>query len=267
MLVCVSAAADLKALRADARAAKIQAQQYAQFGDDRYLKEAAAFARAAQTSFVPPADGLRGLSEIQLKTALASASALGDAMLWLYAVSGDRSYLALSEKAAAVIVEYLPAPAQDRSTESGQPVLDVEAAKYLNLLARYTGRDLYRETAERVLRAITHSPSLPAASVEAQCSAAHAQLHCEPLHVTVVGHKDDPAAAALFRQALRYPSNYKRTEWWDKREGPMPNPDVAYPDLGRAAAFVCTNHRCSLPIFVPEKLPEVIKKLSEGAHQ
>jgi hypothetical protein len=47
---------------------------------------------------------------------------------------------------------------------------------------------------------------------------------------------------------------YKRVEWWDRSEGPLPNPDVAYPELGRAAAFVCAEGRCSRPLFSVEDL-------------
>ena len=83
-----------------------------------------------------------------------------------------------------------------------------------------------------------------------------------PLHLTVVGPKDDPAAQALFQSALRYPASYKRLEWWDVREGVLPNPDVQYPRLKTAAAFVCTQRVCSPPIFKPEDLQAKIDKLS-----
>jgi hypothetical protein len=54
-----------------------------------------------------------------------------------------------------------------------------------------------------------------------------------PLHLTVVGPKDDPAARALFEAALQYPSFYKRLEWRDTREGKLLNPDVQYPSVPR----------------------------------
>ena len=47
----------------------------------------------------------------------------------------------------------------------------------------------------------------------------------------------------------QYPSFYKRLEWWDTREGKLPNPDVQYPSVPRAAAYVCTERTCSAPIF------------------
>ena len=49
-----------------------------------------------------------------------------------------------------------------------------------------------------------------------------------PLHLTVVGPKDDPAARALFEAALQYPS------------------------VPRAAAYVYTERTCTAPIFKPE---------------
>src|SRR5581483_10828305 len=75
------------------------------------------------------------------------------------------------------------------------------------------------------------------------------ELALEPAHLTIVAPKGDPKAAALFKAALGFPASYRRIEWWDPREGRMPNPDVQYPQLGKAAAFVCTNNTCSLPLY------------------
>ena len=74
----------------------------------------------------------------------------------------------------------------------------------------------------------------------------------KPMASSVVGARDDPAAEALFRAALAHPATYKRVEWWDRREGPLPNADVPYPKLEKAAAFVCTDRACSAPMFTPE---------------
>jgi len=70
----------------------------------------------------------------------------------------------------------------------------------------------------------------------------------------VVGRRDDPAARALLAVALEEPVAYKRVELLDERDGPLPNPDVTYPRLPRAAAFLCTAGRCSTPAFTPEEL-------------
>ena len=88
----------------------------------------------------------------------------------------------------------------------------------------------------------------------------------DPLHITIVGAKDDAASIALFQSAIRYAAVYRRIEWWDKREGNMPNPDVRYPQLARAAAFICTDSTCSLPIFDASKIAtEVARSVRQVA--
>jgi hypothetical protein len=46
----------------------------------------------------------------------------------------------------------------------------------------------------------------------------------------------------------------------DEKEGPLPNPDVPYPTLDRAAAFVCTDRSCSAPIFEVGRIEVFIKR-------
>ena len=82
-----------------------------------------------------------------------------------------------------------------------------------------------------------------------------------PLHLTIVGPKDDPAARALFEASLQYPSFYKRLEWWDTREGRLPNPDVQYPSVPRAAAYFFTERTCSVPIFKPEEASAKVNRV------
>jgi uncharacterized protein YyaL (SSP411 family) len=89
---------------------------------------------------------------------------------------------------------------------------------------------------------------------------AERELGTPPLHLTVVGQKDDPAARSLFMAMIALPANYKRVEWWDEREGPMPNPDVQYPTFEKAAGFVCADRRCSAPIFDPAKIAAVANR-------
>ena len=90
---------------------------------------------------------------------------------------------------------------------------------------------------------------------------AEAELTTEPVHLTIVGRKDDSKAQALFATALRYPASYRRVEWWDRREAALPNRDVQYPELSGAAAFVCTNGACSLPQFDGKGLAALAERL------
>jgi uncharacterized protein len=90
------------------------------------------------------------------------------------------------------------------------------------------------------------------------------EFSSDPIHITVVGHKDDPAAQALFHAAAGYPSGYLRLEWWDTREGRLPNPDVQYPEMKNASAFICTGNTCSAPIAKPEMIRTRADRLTRG---
>jgi hypothetical protein len=72
----------------------------------------------------------------------------------------------------------------------------------------------------------------------------------------VIGSKTDPRSAALFRAALAIPTYYKRIEWADPAQGPLPNVDVTYPNLGKPAAFFCTGTACSAPAFTLDQLAQ-----------
>ena len=80
------------------------------------------------------------------------------------------------------------------------------------------------------------------------------ELGRDPLHLIVVGGKQDEAARTLFSALQRPPSWYKRIELWDRSEGALPTPDVAYPAPKHAAALVCTQNRCSLPLYKAEDI-------------
>jgi hypothetical protein len=88
------------------------------------------------------------------------------------------------------------------------------------------------------------------------------ELRNEPVHVTIVGAKDDPRSAALYRAALAYPLVSKRAEWWDKREGKLANIDVDYPDFPDGpAAFACTSTFCSYPVTEPSAIQAQLDRL------
>jgi uncharacterized protein len=218
-----------------------------------------------------PGGGFRHGSADPSGPYLGDTIAMMRAFLALYAATGEREWLAHAQAAAAFILNnfrdphgaglrtakmptdhsYTPHPERDEN---------VLVARSANLLFHYTGNVEYEQLAKDAMRYLAAKPvvdRLPASSV----LLADLELSSEPLHLTVVGHKDDPAAQNLFQGALRYSSGYKRLEWWDVREGHLPNPDVQYPVLERAAAFICSSRTCSPPIFDPELLPARVDKL------
>jgi uncharacterized protein YyaL (SSP411 family) len=87
------------------------------------------------------------------------------------------------------------------------------------------------------------------------------EVASDPLHVAVIGSKADPVARSLYTIALGAATSHKLVEWWDRREGPAPRGEDIYPDLPRAAAYVCANGACSNPMFTPEALATRLAKL------
>jgi hypothetical protein len=65
----------------------------------------------------------------------------------------------------------------------------------------------------------------------------------------------------LFKAAIGLTPLYKQTEWLDKREGKLPGADIDYPELPKAAAFVCTGNLCSAPVFDVAALNDEIEQM------
>jgi uncharacterized protein YyaL (SSP411 family) len=148
-----------------------------------------------------------------------------------------------------------------------QPEFDENVAlvRFANLLARSTGDSAYRAMASDALRWLV-APEVVRArgfAIGGLLLAEH-EFSTDPLHIAVIGHKDDPAAQQLFSAALRASDSYKLIEWWDRREGPAPRGEDIYPELSRATAFICTNGACSSPVVDVPALSARLKKLQEG---
>ena len=194
---------------------------------------------------------------------LGDSLAMGRACLALYMSTGERSWLARAEAAAGFIEKHFLAKSAGYATAVGggpyppQPQIDenVSLARFANLLHAYTGKAEYRRTAEQAMKYLA-SPQVAGRRtwVVGGILLADRELASEPLHITIVGSKNDPVARSLLRAALGWPKGYKRIEWYDRSEGPLVRMDVEYPDLPKAAAFVCTGNACSSPMFTSEKL-------------
>ncbi|MGA2096911.1 MAG: DUF255 domain-containing protein [Candidatus Acidiferrum sp.] len=241
-------------------------------GDADLLNDARRAAKWILANRALPGGGFRHNAKDAAGPYLGDTIAMARAFLSLYGATGDRAWLAHAESSihfadknfrdansagfltskTPTDLAYVPRPQRDEN---------VLVARTANLLFHFTGDTHYEDLAKFAMKYLSAVPivnRLPASSALLP----DLELNRAPLHLTVVGRKDDPASQALFQAALRSPSSYKRVEWWDTREGKLPNPDVQYPELPRAAAFICTNRACSAPIFKPEDLQPRIDKLS-----
>ena len=233
---------------------------HAATGEQRFLDEALRAARWIVDHRSLPSGGFRHGERDNGGPWLEDTLAMGQASLALYQAGAGRSWLARAERAAGFIDSAFRRPAQPgfvTATVPAAAVLKPEAvideniatARFGNALARHTGNAKWKAMAEHAMRFLATDAVALRRRSEAGILVAADELESDPTHIAVVGGKDDRQAKALFRASLAVPSSYRRIEWWDRREGAMPNPDVGYPQMARAAAFVCTNGACSQPIF------------------
>jgi uncharacterized protein YyaL (SSP411 family) len=205
---------------------------------------------------------------------LGDTIAMGQAFLDLYAATGDRDWLTSATKSGDFVATFKDEAGgffTSRTAEAKAGVFakpakliddQIQVARFMNMLNRYVGNDLYREQALHAMRYISSASTeiarpLPGALLADQ------ELAVEPTHLTIVGHKDDPRAQALHALARALPAPYKRLEWLDLREGNLPNPDIEYPDMGEPAAFACSNRICSYPSFTAEELQATVKQMAK----
>jgi uncharacterized protein len=200
-----------------------------------------------------PGGGFRHLDKDRGGPCLGDSLVMGQAFLDVYAATGNRDWLSRAANAG----DFIGATFRDDaggffSSQTGEAKVgvfakppkhaddEVQVARFMNLLNRYLGQDVYKDHASHAMRYLT-SLSSEAARPMHGVLLADEELAVEPTHITVVGYKDDRRAQTLHATARAFPARYKRLEWLDLREGRLPNPDVDYPDLGEPAAFACSN--------------------------
>lgn len=253
------------------------AAYYDATGTKQALALAVAGAEWAMRERALPGGGFRHTAQDQGGPYLADSLEMGAALLALHRSTGERKWLTGAKASADFIAKtfidaktgafvasaapearHLPKPIKQRED-------NVTATRFFTLLAFYTGEARYREIAEAGMGYLASPAVLQAAAFLPDVLLAEQELRNEPVHVTVVGPKDDPRSSALFAGALRYPLAFKRAEWWDKREGRLMNQDVDYPDFPDGpAAFACTRNFCSLPVTDPAAIPAQIDRLQRA---
>ncbi len=249
---------------------------YAACGDPVYLARAVLAADYMLANRTLPNGGFRHGETDNGGPFLGDTLAMGRAFLSLYRVTGERKWLSRAELAANFIDAHFKSVQQGgfNSAEAGQrkvampePLLDenVMLARFTNLLFHYTGDKRYLVMADRAMTYL----SQPAVARKRKVFVggvllADKELHAIPAHITVVGAKSNADASALFRTAITLPLTFARVEWWDSKEGPLPNTEVELPQLAKAAAFVCTAGRCSAPAYDPQTLAQIFAARQEG---
>ncbi|HEY0767500.1 MAG TPA: DUF255 domain-containing protein [Steroidobacteraceae bacterium] len=189
---------------------------------------------------------------------------MGQAFLALYRSTGERRWIVHARAAMDYIGAqfrdtrggFISAPAPAGATGVfSDPARTLEqnaaVARLANMLHRYTAEARYRQSALHALKFLATAAPAAGSGQHSDILLADRELASAPIHITVVGGKNDSAAQALHAAALQFPAGYLQVDWWDRTEGPLPNPQIQYPALKRAAVFACTHSSCSTPVFDP----------------
>lgn len=200
---------------------------------------------------------------------------MGRALLHLHASTGNRLWLDRAESSARFIDQHFrnhsdtnaagfaTADLLAKTQPPPQPQFDENGivARLANLLFHYTGREEYRQMAQHAMRYLA-TPEIARGRFAAvgPILLADRELGADPLHIAVVGGKDDALAKMLFQAALKFPLGYKQTDWFDLREKPSVTTAIPFPKLDHAAAYVCGKQSCSAPVTDPVRLLAVMQR-------
>jgi uncharacterized protein YyaL (SSP411 family) len=246
-------------------------------GEAGPLDDAVRAAEWVQAHRALPGGGIRHDEVDAAGPFLGDTLSMGAAFLALYQATGKEVWLGRAERAADFIAAHFALGADPGfgTADTGaarlprpQPEFDesIALARFANLLGHAGARPADRAVAESSLRwALAPETVRRRGPYTGGLLLAGDELRTEPLHVTVVGGRDDPAARALFAAALRAATAYKLVEWWDRREGPPPRGESIFPDLDHAAAYLCANGTCSSPLTTPEALNRRLDKALAAA--
>ncbi|MFL6604194.1 MAG: hypothetical protein ACJ8R9_23080 [Steroidobacteraceae bacterium] len=196
------------------------------------------------------------------------------AFLALYRSTGNREWL----KAAVATADFIDAKLRD--TRAGysaspsnlntrgafqQPIRDVAqnaaVVRTAGMLHHYTAAERHLRIARHAMKYLSSVAAAASDQFRPDILLADHELSMAPIHITIVGGKDDPAAQSLHAAALQYPTDYLQVDWWDRREGKLPDPSITYPDLKRPAAFACTANACSTPVYEGSQIQERVRSV------
>ncbi len=250
---------------------------YMATGDAQYLNEAEKAAQWIIAHRSIDGGGFRHDQTDKGGPYLGDTLTMGRAFLTIYQATGDLQWLKRASQAADFIAQhfenkadgkpsagFLTAELTANAIAAPEPLLEENQTlcRFTNLLNQYTGEAKYRQVAESAMRYLS-TPEIVAKRrilVAGTLIADHEMAH-SPAHITIVGRKSDPQAKELFSAAVKSPLIYRRIDWLDKSEGALPNLDVDFPDMGKAAAFLCAGNRCSSPAYQPEELSKLIERV------
>jgi uncharacterized protein YyaL (SSP411 family) len=220
-----------------------------------------------------PGGGFRHDEKDMAGPFLGDTLAMGRAFLDLYAATADRVWLDRAAAAADFISKNFVSPVPNgvltsmvrpNSAIRINPEVDenIAVARFARRLYQYSGVAAHETLAEIAMRYLAAPGVLAHRNwLVGGVLLANEEMSIEPVHITIVGGRSDAAARGLFEIAATSPLVFKRVEWYDANQGPLMRMDVEYPQLPKAAAFVCANGACSSPIYDADQLRQKMTHL------
>ncbi|MEO5715268.1 MAG: DUF255 domain-containing protein [Luteolibacter sp.] len=202
---------------------------------------------------------------------LADQVYMGRALLLLHQVTADNEWLARASACADFCMKTFMRESKDGGgflsgpslPDNPPPVVDrdenIEVARWLNLMGKTTRESRFNKGAEHAMRYLADSGVVAEIySFTGGLLLADEEIAGEPVHIAIVGNSKDPAAAALFASAQKYPDSYKVIEWLTTSA--TDQSEIRFPDNDRSAAYLCSENRCSPPKFSAEELERSFRK-------
>ena len=197
--------------------------------------------------------------------------AFSRALLEAYVVTADRSYLRkaegivadmhtlLEDKTAGGFFDMAFDPdAKGMLLRPEKPTIEnARAAMLLSELYYFTDNNMYKQGAERTLQYLLGSrspypPALAALAVDRYLN--------YPLHIVIVGEKEEQITQSLWHESLRVYAPGKTVMLLDPSKDKLAIGEVSFPKLSQPAAYVCTDLLCSKPIEKPGQLRESLER-------
>ncbi len=243
-------------------------------GDMTYRTEAERAARWIIQHRSLPDGGFRHDEMDAAGPYLGDTLAMGRAFLGLHQLTQNQEWLDHAEAAAKFIEAHFHRKDSVGSAASDttkavfpapRPQFDENVAviRFMTALAAVTGNADFRTHAGQGLRwllapGVTDDRGFSVAGL----LLAEADARTDPVHVMVLGRKDDLVAKGMFAAALRLSDQHKLIEWWDRRSGPAPRGENIFPEMDTAAAFLCANGACSSPLGSVAALEKRLAKIN-----
>ena len=194
------------------------------------------------------------------------------ALIEAFMTTSDNHYLQRAEELASFLVRHLEdvqaAGFYDRPSSSSDRGLlkfpskpleaNVHAAMLFCDLFYLTETTSYRNAAERTLRYVLNaSGPLPMALIGLTVD----RYLRYPVHMVIVGPREDEKTQSLFQQALRVYSPGKIVRILDPEHETLSLGEVNFPRLNEPQAYICTDKLCSAPVANPIDLEATLHEL------